>query len=343
MGLQAFVIRRMLLLIPTILGVVLLTFAITQVFSPEQRATLYIRDASKYQNLENLVELYHLNDPAYIQFFNWLKELLNGNLGYSHTAKMSVVEAITTKFPATAEIVLFSIPLTVFLGIYLGIQSAVHRDTWVDHVTRGVAIAGWSLPSFWLGIMLLSIFFATFHLFPPGRLSTDASLMVASQSFIRYTGLNTIDGILNGQLWVTFDALVHIVLPTITLTIIQIALIVRVMRSSMLEALGKNYIVMARAKGLSKKEVINKHARKNALIPVVTLSGLLAAGMLNGVVITETIFNIPGVGRFGASAALNIDVPAILGFAFFSGFLFVIANFAVDILYAYIDPKIRLE
>lgn len=342
MGLGAYIVRRTLLIIPTILGVILLTFAVTQVFSPEQRASLYIRNPEHVRNV-NVVQVYGLDKPAYIQFYNWLSQLSQGNLGYSQTARMEVTEAITTRIPATAELVIFAIPLTVLLGIYLGIISAVHRDTWIDHLTRSVSIAGWSLPSFWLGIVLLAVFFQTFGLFPPNRLGNAAYDFVHSSAFIQYTGLNTVDGILNGQLWVTWDAIQHIVLPTITLTTIQIALIVRVMRSSMLESLGKGYITAARAKGLSKKEVTNKHARRNALIPVITLSGLLAAGMLNGVVITETIFNINGIGRFGAAAALSIDVPGILGFSLFSGILFVAANFIVDLLYAYIDPRIRLE
>ena len=343
MGLRSYVIRRILLIIPTILGVLVLTFAITQFFSPEQRASLYITDASKMVRLESLVEKYHLDDPAYIQFFNWMREVLRGNLGYSVTARMSVVQALTSRFPATAEIVMFAIPLTVLLGIFLGVQSAVRRDTEVDHITRGLSIVGWSLPSFWLGIVLLSIFFQGFGLFPPGRLGISAEMFTDKPQFIKYTGLNTIDGLLNGQLWITWDAIQHLILPTITLVTIQIALIVRVMRSSMLEALSKGYITSARAKGLSKNEVINKHARRNALIPVITLSGLLAAGMLNGVVITETVFNIPGVGRFGANAALTLDMAGILGFALFSGLLFVVTNLFVDLLYAYIDPRIRLD
>jgi peptide/nickel transport system permease protein len=166
---------------------------------------------------------------------------------------------------------------------------------------------------------------------------------MTNAGFIRYTGLNTIDGLLNGQFWITVDQVQHLVLPVTVLVTIQVALIVRIMRSSMLEALGKGYITTARAKGLSQKEVINKHARKNALIPTITLSGLLVAGMLNGVVITETVFGLSGVGQWAANSALNMDIAAVLGFTLFSGFLFVMANLIVDILYAYIDPRIRLD
>ena len=342
MGLRSYIIRRTLLIIPTLLGVTVLTFAVTQFFSAEARASLYVQSEKQLENMDAIIEAFHLNDPAYIQYFAWLREVLSGNLGYSHTARTPVLNAIISRFPATAELVMLSIPLTVLLGIYLGVLSAVHRDKPIDHVTRGLAIAGWSLPSFWLGIVLLSIFFVGLGLFPPERLGTTAENFIRSPGYTSYTGLYTVDGLLNGQPWITWDALQHLVLPTITLVTIQIALIIRVMRSSMLEALGKGYITAARAKGLSKNEVVNKHARRNALIPVITLSGILAAGMLNGVVITETIFNINGVGRFGARAAMTLDVPATLGFAFFSGILFIIANFFVDIVYAYIDPRIRL-
>lgn len=343
MGLRTYIIRRVLLMIPTLIGVTLLIFAVTQMFSPAQRATLYVTDPHSIDRIPEIIETYHLNDPVYLQYFTWIRQVLSGNLGWSRTARQPVVEAILSRWPATVELVMFSIPLTILLGIYLGIQSAVHRDKMVDHVTRSVSIIGWSLPSFWLGIVLMAIFYGGLGIFPPGRLGIDASSYVSSPAFIQYTHLNTIDAILNGQLWILADALQRIVLPTITLTTIQIALIVRVMRSSMLESLSKGYITTGRAKGLSQKEVTNKHARRNALIPVITLSGLLAAGMLNGVVITETIFAINGVGRLGAQGAISLDIPMTLGFAIFAGILFIVANLAVDLLYAYTDPRIRLD
>jgi len=343
MGLLTYVIRRLLLVVPTLIGVTLLIFSVTQLFSPAQRATLYIKDPKLVQSLPELIEKYHLNEPVFVQYYTWITTVLSGNLGYAKTAEEPVLDAIISRFPATAELVLFSIPITVLAGIYLGIKSAVHRDKIVDHITRSLSIIGWSLPTFWLAIVLLAIFYSGLGWFGPGRLSPDGELFVSLPGFIRYTGFNTIDGLLNGQLWIFFDALRRLVLPTITLVTIQIALIVRVMRSSMLEALSKGFTTTARSKGLTEKEVINKHARRNALIPVVTLSGLLAAGMLNGVVITETIFNIEGLGRFSARAAIAIDIPAVLGFAMFAALVFIIANLIVDILYAYIDPRIRLE
>lgn len=347
MGLLEFTIRRILLLIPTLIGVVVLIFAVTQLFTPEQRATLYIVSPQQMHDIEGIIRTYGLRDPVVNQFFTWFSQILNGNFGFSRTANKPVLKALLEKLPATFELVMFAIPLIVFLGIYLGVASAVHRDKFLDHITRVISIVGYSLPSFWLGIMLLAIFFYGLGWFPPERIGAEAFRYIyLSGKWRWYTGLLTIDGLLNGQAWITLDALRHIVLPTISLTTIQIALIVRVTRSSMLEALSKGYITSARAKGLSNKEVINKHARRNALIPTMTIAGLLTAGMITGVTITETVFNFDGLGRWAAYAAGAgggiPDIPAVLGFAMFTGLVYVIANLIVDILYAYIDPRIKL-
>jgi ABC-type dipeptide/oligopeptide/nickel transport system permease component len=179
-------------------------------------------------------------------------------------------------------------------------------------------------------------------LLPPERLSTEINLIVHSDQFVRYTQINTIDAILNWNLRVLGDALRHLVLPVITLAAVNLAFIMRLMRSSMLESLGKGYIFSARAKGLRESVVVNKHAGRNALIPVLTVSGYIFAGIVNGVVITETIFEYKGLGWFSAQAAVNLDVPSILSFAMFNAILFVITNLAVDVLYARIDPRIRL-
>lgn len=347
MGLLQFAVRRILLMIPTLLGVTVLIFAVSQMFSVEQRATLYIRSEKEMRNIDGIIRLYHLNESVLVQYTDWMSQLLQGNLGFSITARSPVLSAIMRKLPASVELVMWSIPITILLGIYLGIQSAVHRDKPVDHVTRTVSIVGTSLPSFWLGIMLMAVFFAGLGWFPPERTGSHvANYIQLSNEYHGYTGLIWIDGLLNGQPWITVDALRHTVLPTITLVTIQIALIVRVMRSSMLEALSKGYVISAKAKGLSNTEVINKHARRNALIPVLTLAGLLTAGMLTGVTITETVFNIDGIGRWAALAAGGgggvPDIPAVLGFALFAGIVYVVVNLLVDILYAYVDPRIRL-
>jgi peptide/nickel transport system permease protein len=342
MGLKEYVIRRIILMIPTIIGVTLLIFAITQFFTPSRRAMIYVTSTKELTSLEEIIQKYHLNDPVYVQYYYWITQVLQGNLGWARLVNMPVANLLAQTIPATFELVFLSIPLTILVGIWLGVKSAVNRDKPIDHITRFLAIVGWSLPSFLLGLTLLSVFYGVLGWFPPGRLGFEAEAVVYSKNFVRYTNMNIIDGILNGQLWISLDALRHIILPAIVLTTINIALLIRVMRSSMLEALSKGYITMAKAKGLSNTEVINKHARRNALIPVATLSGLLVAGLMSGVTITETVFSYYGVGYYAALAAMRVDIPVVLGFTLFVSILFVVSNLVVDILYAYIDPRIRL-
>ncbi len=344
MGLLDFTVRRLILLIPTLIGVTLLIFAVTQMIAPEIRALLYVTNDKMLDRIDRVIEQFGLNRPFYEQYFTWITQVLQGNLGLAKSANnQPVLTVLLERFPATLELTLYSAPLTVFFGIFLGVKSAVHKDKIVDHITRALAIVGWSLPSFWFGIVLLAVFYGGLGWFPPLRLDGAAGTYVTSQDWHTYTRLYTIDGLLNGQLWITLEAFRHLVLPVIVLITIQIALLIRVMRSSMLESLSKGYITAAKAKGLKNSVVINKHARRNALIPAITLSGLLIAGMLGGLIITETVFAFPGIGQFAANAALvGPDLPALLGFALFTGIIFVLSNLIVDILYAYIDPRIKL-
>jgi len=341
----AYIVRRLILLVFVILGVTILVFAVTMMFPAQERALLYIRNANRLSqsNINAIVKAEGLNAPFYVQYFKWISQVLQGNLGYSPSAQQTVLAAIRTRWPYTFEIVLFAAPLIIFIGIYLGVQSAVHKDTAIDHSSRLLSIFGYSLPSFWLGMVLLAIFFGYLGWFPPGPLSVTAQNFEHAGHFIRYTGVDLFDGLLNGQAWISLDALRHLVLPVTVIVIIDVALLIRVMRSSMLESLSKPYVTTAKAKGLSKKVVIYKHARRNALIPVATISGLLVAGLLGGLVITETVFAFGGLGNWAARSALMLDMPAVLGYAILSAVLFVIANLIVDVLYAYIDPRIRLE
>lgn len=294
-------------------------------------------------NIEEIIELYNLDAPIWEQYITWLGQVFQGNLGWSPVVGMSVTDAILNFLPATLELAIFATPLIIFGGIWLGTKAAAHKDRFIDQATRAGAIMGWSLPTFWLGLVLLMVFYGYFGgLFPPERLSTEMNILVHSASFNRYTGLNFLDGILNWEWRVTWDSLRHLVLPVITLSVVNIAFIMRLMRSSMLESLGKGYILTARAKGLSEKVVINKHARRNAMIPVLTVSGYLFAAIVNGVVITESIFNYKGLGWWAWRTATALDTSSILGFALFSGVLFVLTNLVVDLLYARFDPRVRL-
>ncbi len=343
MELRAYIVRRVFLLVPVLIGVTVLIFALLQLFDPVERASLYVKDARQFANVDAIIEKYGLNEPVWVQYGYWINEVFHGNLGWSRVVSLPVSKAILNFLPATLELALFAAPLIIISGIYFGSKAAVHKDHAIDHFTRLGAIVGWSLPTFWLGLVLLMLFYGYFSgLLPPERLSTEVSLYVNSAEFTRYTRINTLDAILNGDLRVFLDSLRHLVLPVITVSVVNVAFIMRLMRSSMLEALGKGYITTARAKGLDENTVVNKHARRNALIPVLTVSGYLFAGLVNGVVITETIFNYKGLGWWAWQSAVLLDMPSVLAFALFNGILFVLTNLVVDLLYARIDPRVRL-
>ena len=343
MELRAYIIRRLLLLIPVLIGVSLLVFGVTQLFSPVERASLYARSAKEMADVSDLVQKYGFDKPIYVQYWVWINQVIRGNLGWSKAVSMPVKDAFLQFFPATIELALFSAPFIILIGIIFGRAAAAHKDKPIDHFSRLLAIIGWSLPTFWLGLVLLMVFYGYFRGFlPPERLSTGISLYVHSPQFINYTHINTIDALLNWDGKVLLDALRHLVLPVITLTVVQMAFVMRIMRSSMLEALGKSYIIAARAKGLSEKVVISKHAQRNALIPVLTIAGYVFASLMNGVVITETVFSYKGIGWWFWQSAIQLDIPAVLGFTLFNGILFVLTNLVVDLFYAWIDPRVRL-
>jgi peptide/nickel transport system permease protein len=208
---------------------------------------------------------------------------------------------------------------------------------------RVFSIIGWSIPTFVFALIVLMFFYARFQWFPPERLSEWALRIVQSDDFTRYTQMNSVDALLNLRFDIFLDSLRHLVLPVITLAYLGWAQILRVTRSSMLDTTKQDYITTARSKGLSERDVINKHAVPNALIPVVTIGGLMLIGLFNGVVITETVFSYPGMGSFLAEAALSLDVISVLGVALFSSIILVGGNLVVDVLYGVIDPRIRLQ
>jgi peptide/nickel transport system permease protein len=341
--LRSYIIRRLFLLIPVLFGVTLFIFGITMLFSPIERASLYVTNPRQMSDIPAIIETYGLDRPFWVQYGTWIGQVFSGNLGWSRVVGMPVWDAIWAFLPATLELAIFAAPLIILIGIFLGSTAAAHKDRPVDHGSRVMAIFGWSLPTFWLGLVLIMVFYGYFRgVLPPGRLSIEMDMVVNSADFVRYTHINTIDAILNLNGRVLLDALRHLVLPVITLSVVNVAFIMRLMRSSMLEALGKGYILTARAKGLAERIVINKHARRNALIPVITVSGYVFAGLANGVVITETIFTYKGIGWWAWQSAVRLDIASVLGFALFNAVLFVLVNLVVDILYTRVDPRVRL-
>lgn len=342
MPMANFVARRLVLMPLVMGGVSLLIFALLQFLPPETRAANFITNPNQLGAIDAIIRQYGLDQPIYVQYWNWLREVFHGNLGWSQTARLSVGGSIIAFFPATLELTVLSYVPIILLGVWLGTGAARRKDKALDHFSRVFSISFRSLPSFVWGLLILMIFYGRLNWFPPGRLSLDADLLVRSEQFRSYTNLVTVDALLNGNLAVFFDALRHLAGPVLTLTMVSIALLVRITRSSMLEVLNQDYVRTARAKGLAEPVVISKHARKNALIPVITLSSLTFVGLLGGVVITESIFNFPGIGRWGAYAAQQLDIPGVTGFAMFVAGLTVLGNLTADILYAYFDPRIRL-
>ena len=338
-----YIFKRLLLLPLVVLGVTFLLFFLTQRLSPEMRASLYVKDARQMGSLEEVIRQYGLRDSVFKQYGRWLGNIVRGDLGYSPSANMPVARAIKEYLPATIQLALVTILLVVFFGVWFGCASAVHKDKWQDNVARFISVGGFSLPIFVLGLLLLMLFYGQLGWFAPGGYSVQTDMVIHSPLFKNYTGFLLIDSILNGNVRVFLDVLSHLVLPAMTLCIGSFALMVRVMRSSMLEELNKEYVRTARAKGLSEFQVIYKHAGKNAIIPVITLASIQFIRLLGGTVIVETIFDYPGIGRFGVIAAQQLDIAGILGFSLMVAVLFVLGNLLSDILYTAVDPRIRLE
>ncbi|MDD2352131.1 MAG: ABC transporter permease [Atribacterota bacterium] len=343
----SYIIRRLLILPIILLGVSFLIFCLFSLLSPMERLATYVNNPSVLKNpqaAQNLIAKYHLDDPFPAGYFHWLGSIVRFDFGWSPTANQPVWDAIMQRLPATMELVLYSIIPVIIVGIWLGVISAVHHNDLIDQFIRVTAIIGWSLPTFIFGLLVLFIFYGILGWLPPGRLSTWAQYIVyTGDSFNTYTHFITIDALLNGRLDIFWDALKHLIGPIITLSYISWAYLLRITRSSMLDTLRKDYIRTARAKGVDENTVIYLHARKNAMIPVITVAGMMIIGMLGGVVITETVFTYPGLGYWAASSAQQLDYGSVIGFALLFAFIMVIGNLVVDVSYALIDPRVRLE
>jgi dipeptide transport system permease protein len=342
-SLLSYIIRRLLLMVLVLVGVSLLVFAVMMLLPPGQRVAAYVMSEKVTpQQMDAMIAKYGLNDPAPVQYIRWLGNIFSGNFGYSVTASAPVFSGFVQFFPVTLELVLYATPLIILVGIALGTLGAVRKDKPADHFTRIFAIVGYSLPTFWLGLLLLMVFYGFAGIFPPGSLSNDARNIVYGEGFHRYTRLLTLDAVLNWRFDMFWDAFYRMILPTINLVVINSALIMRLMRSSMLESLGQDYMMTARAKGADNRTLYRRHARRNAMLPVITVSGLTFASLMSGMVITETIFDRKGIGWWMARAALQLDVAAIMFNVLFLGTIYVVINLIVDLIYAYVDPRVRL-
>jgi len=344
--LTTFIIRRLLLLPLIVLGVSLIIFSLFQILGPDKLLAAYVNpnvfDKLSEKELDALKEKYGLTKPFVERYGIWLWNAMKGDLGWSQVGKEPVLKAIWSRFPYTFELALYALFPVIGVGILLGVSAAVNRDKFLDHFIRIVAIIGWSFPDFVFGLLVLMVFYSVLGWFPPGTLSQWAEEIVKSPEYLKVTHLLTIDALINGRLDVFWNALRHIIGPVLTLSFLWWAYLLRITRSSMLEVLSKEYVRTARAKGVPEKEVIHKHAKRNAMIPVVTVAGAMVIGLLSGTVIIEVIFNRTGIGRLAAEAAVQLDYATVLGTTLFYSIILVLGNLIIDILYAVFDPRVRL-
>ena len=337
MSFQLYFIRRLLFVIPTLFGITLAAFIIANAV-PADPVTANLPQSAL--NNEEIVrtfrERWGLDRPLTEQYLTYLGNLLQGDLGVSIKSKRPVLDDIRLYLPATIELATAGIISGIFIGVSVGIIAAVWRNSIADYIARFFALVGVSFPVFLLALILLQVIYVELGLAAgPGRLD------VRMADPPEVTGLLTVDALLAGQ-WDTFsNAVSHLILPGFVLGVYVSGIIARITRSSLLEVLGMDYIRTARGKGLRERAVIMRHAMSNAMIPVVTVIGLSYGSLLSGAVLTESIFAWPGIGRYMFRASTSQDFPAIMGVSILIAFIYVGVNFVVDILYYFLDPRLR--
>ena len=337
MPIYKYILRRILFAVPLLLGITVVAFLIANAIPADPINANLPQNALGNEALVTAFrEKWGLDEPPHIQYFTYLRNLLRGDMGTSIKTKNPVLEDIGQFLPATVELATVSIFVGLFLGVSFGVVSAVWRNSLVDYAVRVFALIGVSFPVFLLALVALSVFHAQLGwVVGPGRLG----FLVKDPPHV--TGLFTVDSLLAGQ-WKTFqDAAAHLVLPSLVLGSYVSGIIARITRSSLLEVLGLDYVRTARAKGQLEPRVVLRHALSNALIPVVTMLGVLYGSLLAGAVLTESIFAWPGIGRYAFRASTSQDFPAIMGVSMLIALIYVIANFIVDVLYFWLDPRIR--
>lgn len=332
------IVRRLLVSLPLMVGLTLVVFLVSHMLPGDPVAAhLGQRSMEHPEIVAAFRARWGLDRPVHIQYLLFLRNLLRGDLGVSIKTHEPVREDLARHFPASVELAVAAVVLSAAAGIPLGVLAAVGRNRWVDHLARAVSLAGISAPVFWLALVGLYVFYLRLGWLPgPGRL--DVGMLEPP----RVTGMMTVDALLAGD-WAAFrSAVAHLVLPALVLGSATTGLITRMTRSSMLDALGSDYVRTAWAKGLSPRTVMSRHALRNALIPTVTVLGLSLADIMSGAVLTETIFAWPGIGRYAFGAAISLDFPAILGVTLLVAAVFTLTNLAVDVAYLALDPRQRV-
>jgi peptide/nickel transport system permease protein len=332
----AYILRRIMIMIPTLLGVTIIVFLMLHA-TPGDPAELLMGERATEESLQQLREHLGLNEPLYVQYGMFMGRLLKGDLGETIWTRQKVWTEVKQRFPATIELSLVALFISCVAGMILGIISATKQYSVFDYVSMVGALAGVSMPIFWLGLVFMLIFSLKLGWLPlSGRLSIGVDLDVITNFYI-------LDAVITRN-WPAFkDAVWHIIMPAVTLSTIPTAIVARMTRSAMLDVLRQDYIKTAKAKGLSQLAVIFKHALRNAMIPVVTTIGLQFGVLLGGAILTETIFAWPGVGKWMYDAVMQRDYMVIQGGTLLIAGLFVVINLFVDVLYAVINPRISIQ
>lgn len=335
---RSYILKRILLGIVVLIGVITITFLVTRVI-PSDPAAKWVGPKATPEQIEAAKIELGLDKPLYIQYFRYLKDLVKGNLGYSLRTHQPVIEELKTFIPATLELVMLSTVLAIILGIPLGIYSAKMKDKWLDHISRLFSIGAVSLPTFWVALFFQLIFYNYLEILPlGGRISTEISLMYELPDV---TGLLILDSALKGN-WIIFkDAFLHIILPCITIALYPIGLVARMTRSALLEILNEDYITAARSYGLSERLVLWSYALKNSVGPTATVVALSIGYTLVNTFLVEAIFSWPGIGRYISTSVVTLDYPAIMGVTIFSAGCYVILNLVADLIIA-MDPRVRV-
>lgn len=355
-----YIVRRIFLSIPVLLGILLVTFAIARLI-PGDPCRAILGEKATQAVCDRFIREKGLDKPIYTQFGIYVGEIVRGDFGQSVRYGMPVTRMLAERLPMTIELSISALLISMIVGIPLGIISAVKHNSWVDVVTMVWANTGVSMPVFWLGLMLAFVFSillkdTPFWLPPSGRVSPGIpndpfyevwGMTAPEEGFgmvMHFLGrLNILNSLLTANWELLKDSLIHLILPSLALSTIPMALIARMTRSSMLEVLGQDYIRTARAKGLTSRKVILKHAFRNSLLPIVTVIGLSLGSLLGGAVLTETVFGLSGIGRALYDAITARDYGIVQAFTVVIAVFFVVLNLLVDISYAYLDPRIRLE
>jgi peptide/nickel transport system permease protein len=334
----AYFLRRLSLLVPTLAGVTLITFTLTYVL-PGNPAVVKAGPLVSPEVVKELETQMGLDQPPWVQYGRYVGGILRGDLGESASTGRPVLEDFKQRLPATLELTLASLLIALVLGIPLGVQSAVHRDTAIDHIGRIVGVAGVAMPTFWTGLLALYVFFYLLGVAPAplGRLGPGINPPHA------ITGLYVVDGLLTGNWSALGSALHQLMLPSLTLGLSVMAPIARMVRSTMLEILESDYVKAAWAAGIPRRRVIYGDALANAMIPVITILGLVFGFLMAGNAVVESVFAWPGIGNYAITALMTKDPGPIQSFVLFVALLYVIVNFVIDLLYGLIDPRIRLE